>query len=132
MWARYIAFGEFKNTQLILQLVKTVLRIRPVAVQLRDAQNTFFEICHQHGVFVDFGLAPVHESKFQLALLFLGGDQILLQQTPENDHPTALLPSGLLGTPRTDPGRRNSRTGLAALFLTVLGVDDSVVVWALD
>lgn len=83
-------------SQFRAKLVKTVLRIRPAPVHLRDAQNTFFDIRHQHGVFVDLGLAPVHESKFQLALLFLGGNQVLLQQTPENDYPTALLPPGKL------------------------------------
>ena len=93
---RQIAGAVPAPAPLILQLVKTVLRIRPVPVQLRDAQNTFCEIRHQHGVFVDFGLAPVHESKFQLALLFLGGNQVLLQQTPENNHPMALLPPGKL------------------------------------
>ncbi|OCB03648.1 hypothetical protein BBC27_00665 [Acidithiobacillus ferrivorans] len=63
----------------------------PATAPLRDTQNAFFEIRHQHGVFVDLGLAPVHESKFQLALLFLGGNQMLFEQAAENDHP-ALLP----------------------------------------
>ncbi len=83
-------------SQFRAQLVKTVLRIRPAPVHLRDAQNTFFENRHQHGVFVDLGLAPVHESKFQLALLFLDGDQILFEWAAKNDYPAALLPSGKL------------------------------------
>ena len=71
-----ITGGVPTPTPLILEFVKTVLCIGTVAVQLRDTQNAFLDIRHQHGVFVDLGLASVHESKFQLALMFLGGDEM--------------------------------------------------------
>ncbi|MFA5732349.1 MAG: transposase, partial [Acidithiobacillus sp.] len=81
---------------LILQLVKTVLRIRPITVQLRDTQNAFGNIGHQYRVFIDLGLSPIHKGKFQLAFFLPGGDQVFLQQTPKDDDTATLLPSGPL------------------------------------
>ncbi len=75
---RQIPGGITTLSPLVLEFVKTILRIRPVAVPLRDTQNPFGDIGHQHHIFLDLGLTPVHESKFQLAFFLPGSDQVFL------------------------------------------------------
>ncbi len=90
---RQIPGGVATPSLLILEFVKAVLGICPVTIQLCDTQNPFGEIGHQDGIFIDLGLALVHKGKGQLTALFPGGDQVFLQQAPQDDDPKILRPT---------------------------------------
>ncbi len=86
--------GEPAPAPLILQFVIGVFHIRPLPVKMQQCQKIFFQVGHQHHVFVEWIALNLHASSFQQGNVT--GSLLALNRSPEYDRTTLARPAGKL------------------------------------
>src|SRR5574343_2090940 len=90
--------GEAAPAPLVLQLIEDILGIRPIPVELAEAEDLVIQVGHEHGILVAGDALPrltvgFNEPQQLLTILLLTDQHLPVQGTAQDDNPALGFPA---------------------------------------